>query len=352
MQPLALGLRVRCRPASDDAKRLVELFHEHVQQAGPSKYRLRLLRALGAAAEHGSLELDADELFVTAELPTELNRVYAAELRRAVNQVERLLQQRALSAGWLPAELKRKRLKRTTRRIVDAELVAARPRGEIGALLVQRYAEVLEGRELSEDEREIAKQLRKLAERHEFSGDLGQITALLEPRPTDLHWRRIIKRKLEVRLIRLLEAEGVIEPTEDRSARRKTTVLIDTAPAQARRTLTLWARWREAKLALPAIKDEIRRLVELEHVIEDTGGRAHEGLVTLWLRRLSREVVNCTCHPQWKRFDDQQCRRCGATAERVGTRSSIREARLRQYRSEAIRYLEFRRQPAETRLFA
>ena len=352
LQSLTFGLRISCRPASGPAKRLVELFHDHVQQVGPSVYRYTLLRALCVAAEHGSLELDADELFVTAELPTELNRVHEAALRRGVRQLEDLLHRRALEVGWTRAELRRKTLQHTTRRIVDAELAAARPRGEIGRLLVHGYADVLDGRELSKDEREIVKQLRQLTERHELAGEPGQISALLKPGPTDPRWRCIIKRQLEVRLIRLLEAEGVIEPREDRNARRKTAALVDTAPAQARRTLTLWARWREAKLALPAIRDEIRRLVELEQVIEETGGRAHEGLLTLWLRRLSRDVVNCTCHPQWKRFDDQQCRRCGATAERVGTRSSIREARLRQYRSEGLRYLEFRRQPAETRLFA
>lgn len=352
LPPLSIAPRRSCRPASDEAKRLVELFHEYVREVGPSVYRHTLLQALCMAAEHGSLELDADELFVTAELPAELNRVHEAALRRAVNQLERLLRQRALTAGWTAAEVKRKSVRRATRRIVDFELAAARPRGEVGEMLVQRYTEMLAGRESPAAEREIVRELRRLTERHELSGEPGQISALLEPGPTDPRWRRVINRQLEVRLIRLLEAEGVIEPREDRNARRKTAALIDTAPAQARRTLILWARWREAKLALPAIRDEIRRLVELEQVIEDTGGRAHEGLVTLWLRRLSREVVNCTCHPQWKRFDDHQCRRCGATAERVGTRSSIREARLRQYRSEAIRYLEFRRQPAETRLFA
>jgi hypothetical protein len=352
LQSLPLGPRMSCRPASDVARRLVELFYDHVQQVGPSVYRHALLRALCVAAEHGSLELDADELFVTAELPAEFDPVYAASLRRAVNQLERLLHQRRLAAGWTAGEIRRKTVRRATRRIVDAEFAAARPRGEVGRMVVGRYAALLEGRTLPTSEREIVKELRKLTERNELAGEPAQISGLLRPGPTDPRWRCIIKRQLEVRLIRLLEAEGVIEPREDRNARRKTATLIDTAPAQARRTLTLWARWRETKLALPAIRDEIRRLVELEQVIEETGGRAHEGLLTLWLRRLSKEVVNCTCHPQWKRFDDQHCRRCGATAERVGTRSSIREARLRQYRSEGVRYLEFRRQPAETRLFA
>src|SRR6185437_14446503 len=101
----SFGLRISCRPSSDVAKRLVDLFHDHVQQVGPSVYRCTLLRALCVAAEHGSLELDTVELFVTADLPTELNRVHEAALRRGVKQLEDLLHRRALGVGWTRAEL-------------------------------------------------------------------------------------------------------------------------------------------------------------------------------------------------------------------------------------------------------
>lgn len=349
---LITELRRACRPASEINAQLIDLYYGDYAGRARCCHDLRWFRLLCKAAETDAISADVSACLVEVTPPAGSSPSTQACAGQLSVRLGRLLRREALAAGEDPKDIKLRRMRLATRRIVDASFDAMEPIGEVGSLLARRYQALVAGRDIPMSERSIIAELRHLVETAELTGDPAQISLLLAPRSNDPHWRRVIRRQLEVRLIRILEAEGVIDPLEDRNARARTARIISAAPHETQRTLRLWAQWRAAKVAPLAIKDEIKRLVELEHVIAHHGGQDHSGLLTLWLRRLTRQVVNCTCHPQWKLFDDYKCRRCGATVEEFGTKPSISEKRMRQYRSEGARYLEFRRAGATTRLFA
>jgi hypothetical protein len=344
--------RDTCVPATEADALLVEQYYSEYCYAAQAYEELEIFRVLCVVAETHAILVDESGCLVTIDPPAGSSDTRRARTRRLAWRLGHLLQRRAIEAGEEPDSVRARRERAMTSRIVDATFDGIQPIGDIGRMLVERYGSLLRERNLSMEERTTVLELRQLVESNNLTGDPAQISRLLAPRAGDRPWRIAIRRQLEGRLIRILEAEGALAPPEDRRARDRTAQIIVTAPPKSQRMLKHWAQWRAATVAPLAVKDEITRLVELERLIDERGGEAHTGLLTLWLRRLTRRVVNCTCHPLWNCFDADECRRCGATAEQFGTKPSIGELRMRRYRTEGARYLEFRRSGARTRLFA
>ena len=170
--------------------------------------------------------------------------------------------------------------------------------------------------------------------------------ALDRPSPTKTDAGR--RRRLRGRIRTLLELEGLIPTRAEATAGRKIDQLIAEAPADRRRTLTEWLHGRGQTLSLHELAREAKHHLLLEAVLHDHPGCSDDVAIQLWLRRLVRPVVNCTCPPVTRRDNPLRCNSCGATPRTAGTRPSPSPRCQGKYERIARRYLRHRRRPTTT----
>ena len=156
------------------------------------------------------------------------------------------------------------------------------------------------------------------------------------------------RRRVIGRLIRLLQSSGELPTNAELTASDAIeTIVAETLPG-GRPTLRRWLAQRRRKVGWWMLRWEAKDLRDLESVIAAYPGADDGELITRWLFRLVRQIVDCGCAPISRSADHDVCACCGATTATHGSRPSPGEPNQRKLRALARRYLQFRRLPVPT----
>ena len=222
---------------------------------------------------------------------------------------------------------------------------AARPRGVVNAMLLDRYVALVDWDAARSAQqiywalaclRALIVALEEVELKILNHAALDQLRDLPAERPIE----EAAQRRAVAQLRRDLQAWGELPSVRARRAARALDMLVEELPPASGAVFSAWIRRRSEALAPPQLRAEAHHLVVLEQLATLEPDLDPEALLMLWLSRIVRQVVNCPCPPVARTHSPHHCPR----HPDYPLGPSPRARKQRELLAAGRRYLAFRKE--------